>query len=90
MLDRLSIKLLHFAHEANASLSRFTSRDMTQATDRRARRAGMTIKKCRRGTVYTDPVTGESVYNGNRSRKSPRYERCVESFVRRHDRGGLN
>jgi hypothetical protein len=48
------------------------------------------IKKCRRGTVYTDPVTGESVYNGNRSRKSPRYERCVESFVRRHDRGGLN
>ena len=90
MIDRLLTKLLHFSHEANASLSRFTSRDMTQATDRQAHRAGMTIKKCRRGTVYTDPVTGASVYDGNRSRKSPRHERRIESFIRRRERGGMD
>ena len=63
---------------------------MTQATDRKARQAGLTIKKHRCGTVYTDPVTGASVYNGNRSRKSPRYERCIESFIRRRERGGMD
>ena len=62
---------------------------MTKATDRQARRAGMTIKKCRRGTVYTDPMTGASVYDGNRSRKSPRHERRIDSFLRR-ERGGLS
>lgn len=61
---------------------------MTQATDHRAHRDGQTIKKCCGGTVYTDSVPCESVYNGNRSRKSPRYERCIESFVRRRERGG--
>ncbi|MFN4867041.1 MAG: hypothetical protein ACK5GZ_12080 [Cyanobium sp.] len=60
----------------------------TKANDRLAHRAGITIKKCRRGTVYTDPVTGASVYDGNRSRKSPRHERRIESFLRR-DRGGM-
>ena len=63
---------------------------MTKATDRRAHRAGITIKKCTCGTVYTDPVTGESLYNGNRNRKSPRYERCIESFIRRRERGGMD
>lgn len=63
---------------------------MTIQTDRKARQAGLIIKKHRRGTVYSDPMTGESVYNGNRSRKSPRYERCIESFIRRRERGGMD
>jgi hypothetical protein len=63
---------------------------MIQATDHRAHRAGLTIKKCRSGKVFTDPVTCESVYNGNRSRKSQCYERCIESFVRRRERGGMD
>lgn len=62
---------------------------MTKANDRKARRAGLVIEKCRRGTVYSDPVTGESVYDGNRSRKSPRHERRIESFIRRRERGGV-
>jgi hypothetical protein len=62
---------------------------MSKATDRQARRSGMTIKKCRRGTIYTDPVTGASVYDGNRSRKSARHERRIDSFLRR-ERGGLS
>lgn len=62
---------------------------MTKASDRKARRAGLVIEKCRRGTVYSDPVTGESVYDGNRSRKSPRHERRIESFIRRRERGGV-
>jgi hypothetical protein len=63
---------------------------MTKSTDRRAQRAGITVEKCRRGTVYTDPVTGDSVYNGNRSRKSPRHERLLELFFRRRERGGVS
>jgi hypothetical protein len=63
---------------------------MTKATDRLAHRAGMTVEKRRRGTVYTDPVTGASVYDGNRSRKSPRHERRIESFLRRRERGGMD
>lgn len=62
---------------------------MSHEKDRLARRAGYTIKKCRRGTVYSDPVTGESVYDGNRSRKSPRHERRIESFLRRRERCGM-
>jgi hypothetical protein len=62
---------------------------MTLETDRKARQADLTIKKHRRGTVYTDPVTGASVYNGNRSRHSPRHERRIESFIRRRERGGM-
>jgi len=62
---------------------------MTQASDRRAHRDGQTIKKHCCGAVYADPVTGESVNNGNRTRKPPRYERCVQSFIRRHERGGM-
>jgi hypothetical protein len=50
----------------------------------------MTVEKRRRGTVYTDPVTGASVYDGNRSRKSPRHERRIESFLRRRERGGMD
>jgi hypothetical protein len=62
---------------------------MTKATDRQARRVGMTIKKCRRGTVYTDPETGASIYDGNRSRKSPRHKRRIEIFLRR-ELGGMS
>ena len=63
---------------------------MTQATDRRARRAGMIVKKRRRGTVYTDPVAGASVYTGNRSRKSFHGERKIEAFLRRRERNGMD
>jgi hypothetical protein len=63
---------------------------MTKANDRLAQRAGLILKKCRRGTVYVDPVTGESVYEGNRSRKSPRHERRIESFIRNRQRGGMD
>lgn len=62
---------------------------MTKANDRKARRAGLIVEKRRRGTVYSDPVTGESVYDGNRSRKSPRHERRIESFIGRRERGGI-
>lgn len=63
---------------------------MTKRTDRLAHRNGLVTKKSRRGTVYTDPVTGESVYDGNRSRKSPRHERRIGSFIRRRERGGMD
>ena len=89
-LAKPSKKLLPFLGEAIASLPLYFQQPMTIHTDRKARQAGLIIKKHRRGTVYADPVTGESVYSGNRSRKSPRYERCVESFIRRHDRGGMD
>lgn len=62
---------------------------MCKKKDRLAHSAGYEIRKCRRGTVYSDPVTGESVYDGNRSRKSPRHERRIESFLRRRERGGV-
>jgi hypothetical protein len=55
---------------------------MTKATDRQARQAGLNVEKCRRGTVYSDPITGKSFYNGNRSRKSFRHERRLEAFMR--------
>jgi hypothetical protein len=55
---------------------------MTKATDRQARKAGLSVEKCRRGTVYSDPITGKSFYNGNRSRKSFRHERRLEAFLR--------
>ena len=55
---------------------------MTKATDRQARQAGLVVEKLRRGTVYSDPVTGKSFYNGNRSRKSFRHERRLGAFLR--------
>jgi hypothetical protein len=55
---------------------------MTKSQDRQARKAGLDVKKCRRGTVYSDPVTGQSIYNGNRSRKSFRHERRLGAFLR--------
>ena len=63
---------------------------MNTSIERRARRAGMTVKKCRRGTVFTDPITGKSVYDGNRSSKSYHKEREIESFLRRRERGGMD
>jgi hypothetical protein len=63
---------------------------MTKLQDRQASQAGLTIKKCRRGTVYSDPVTEESIYNGNRSRRSFRHERRLESFLRKVGRNGLD
>lgn len=47
-------------------------------------------EKCRRGTVYTNPITGKSVYSGNRSSKSFHKEREIESFIRRRERGGMD
>ena len=90
MLAKPSKKLLHLLGEAIASLPLYPQQPMTTQTDRKARQAGLIIKKHRRGTVYTDSMTGASVYNGNRSRKSPRYERCIESFIRRRERGGMD
>lgn len=55
---------------------------MTKATDRRAHKLGLETKKRRRGTVYSDPITGKSFYDGNRSRKSFRHERRLEAFLR--------
>jgi hypothetical protein len=63
---------------------------MTTSSLRRARRAGMTVKKCRRGTVYTDPLTGKSIYDGNRSKKSFRQERLIDNFLRNAERLGLD
>lgn len=63
---------------------------MSKANDRLARRAGLVTKKCRRGTVYTDPVTGKSVFDGNRSRKSPRHERRIGDFLRSRERCGMD
>lgn len=62
---------------------------MPKAQDRKARRVGLIIEKHRRGTVYADPVTGESFFNGNRSRKSFRHERRLETFLRKAERSGL-
>jgi hypothetical protein len=63
---------------------------MTTSSLRRAHRAGMTVKKCRRGTVYTDPLTGKSIYDGNRSKKSFRQERLIDNFLRNAERLGLD
>lgn len=63
---------------------------MPKSQDRRAAQAGLNIKKCRRGTVYSDPATGESIYNGNRSHKSFRHERRLESFLRKAGQNGLD
>lgn len=63
---------------------------MSKKNDRLANRAGLATKKCRRGTVYTDPVTGQSIYDGNRSRKSPRHERRIADFLQPRERLGLD
>ena len=63
---------------------------MTKRTDREARQAGLIIEKRRRGTIFTDPVTGASVYNSNRSRHSTRHDRNIELFIRRRERGGMD
>ncbi len=55
---------------------------MTKAQDRKATKAGLNVKKCRRGVVYSDPITGKSFFNGNRSRKSFRHERRLGAFLR--------
>lgn len=62
---------------------------MNKSLERRARRAGLAVQKCRRGTIVIDPVTGKSIYDGNRSTKSMRHERRIESFLRRAEQGGL-
>jgi len=74
----------------DAALPLYPQQTMTQATDRRARRAGLNVKKRRCGTVYADPVTGESVYTGNRRWKSFHRERKIESFLRRRERNGMD
>jgi len=63
---------------------------MKTSTKRRALKAGVIVKKCRRGTVFTDPITGKSMYDGNRSRKSYHKEREIESFLRSRERGGVD
>lgn len=55
---------------------------MTKSMDRQARQAGLAVKKCRRGTVYSNPVTGQSIYSGNRSRKTFRHQRRLDAFLR--------
>jgi hypothetical protein len=62
---------------------------MKTSIERRARRAGLDVRKCRRGTVYLDPISGDSVYDGRRSNKSSKHERRIESFIRRREHGGL-
>ena len=49
---------------------------------RKANKLGLTIKECKRGTIYIDPITGKSIYNGKGSQKSFRQERRMESFLR--------
>ena len=89
-LAKPSKRLLPLLGEASASLPLYPQQPITTRTDRKARQAGLIIEKRRCGTVYTDPVTGSSVYNGNRSRHSPRHERRIESFIRRRERGGMD
>jgi hypothetical protein len=62
---------------------------MTKSTDRRARRAGLTLKKCRRGVVYVDPFTGQSVYTGNRSSKNWHHERHINAFIAKKEQQSL-
>jgi hypothetical protein len=62
---------------------------MSNANLRRADCAGLIIKKCRKGKVLVDAVTGESLYVGNRSGKCWHSERRIEAFFRRRERGGL-
>ena len=62
---------------------------MTDSNLRRARRADLTVKKRRKGLVYVDPATGQSLYAGNRSSKFWHRERRIEVFFHRRERGGL-
>ena len=62
---------------------------MNKDTTRRANRAGLIVKTCRRGSILIDPATGDSVYDGNRSTKSWHKERELESFLRRRERAGV-
>jgi hypothetical protein len=63
---------------------------MAKYTQRRALRAGLVIKQCRRGMIIVDPTTGKSVYDGNRSSKSPGHERRIDAFIRKAERCGLD
>ena len=63
---------------------------MKRSTAQRARKAGLLSHRCRRGTIWSDPLTGKSVYDGNRSTKSPRSERELESLIRHREKGGLD
>jgi len=62
---------------------------MTHSIDRRASRIGVTIKKCRKGTMYIDLISGRSIFDGNRSRKSVRHQRGIDSFFSHAEKGGL-
>ncbi|MFM7311977.1 MAG: hypothetical protein ACKO0M_02225 [Cyanobium sp.] len=75
---------------AITALSLYYLKTMSKENDRLANRAGLVTKKCSCGTVYTDPVTGKSVYDGNRSRKSPRHERRIADFLRSRERLGMD
>ena len=89
LVDSVLSCVPYFEGEADTALPSLPENSMTKANDRKVHRAGLTAKKCRRGTVYTDPVTGESLYDGNRSSKSYHKEREIESFLRRRERGGV-
>jgi len=57
---------------------------------RRALRAGLIIKQRCKGTVLEDPITGESIFFGNRSHHGPHSERQYRSFLRKREKGGLD
>jgi hypothetical protein len=63
---------------------------MPLSTNRRASRAGVSIKQCRKGTMYIDSISGRSIFDGRRSRKSRRHERRIESFFSQAEKGGLD
>lgn len=82
MAKGLTSGLVFGGREVSLSAPFTTQTTMTKTQDRQARQAGLTVVKRRRGTVYSDPITGKSIYNGNRSRKSFRHERRLEAFLR--------
>ena len=55
---------------------------MSNAFDRQANRAGIISENRCRGTLYTDPMTGATFFDGRRSRHSFQHERRRERFLR--------
>ncbi len=56
---------------------------------RRARRAGLNVKKTRRGWVLGEVGHGDSLFFGQSSSRSWHSERRIKSFLTRHEKGGI-
>ena len=62
----------------------------TNSVLRRARRAGVPVKKTRHGWVLGDVGHPDSFFLGQRSHRNRHSERRIDSRLRRREKGGLD